>query len=185
MDRLCEWVHCHNELGPQDPFDQPRRNGLLIALSTNRWFAVVRPRGAAGSRPSGRSAPPRRHSNADVRSVVLAGPPSISARTIGCELAGADVHRAAGGSGPAAARRYTIPDRLAGASGAWRVGRPAAQSDILVCKLHLHMRIAERRNVILAGSRPICIRMPSRRTGKACCCRSRCGRSHRSSCYRR
>ena len=53
MDRLCDWVHRYNELGLQDPFDRSRRNGPVIALSTE---PVVCPssaarRGMAGSRP--------------------------------------------------------------------------------------------------------------------------------------
>jgi hypothetical protein len=54
MDRLCDWVHRYNKLGLQDPFDRFRRNGPVIALSTEpvvcRSSAVRR--GMAGSRPS-------------------------------------------------------------------------------------------------------------------------------------
>ena len=53
MDRLCDWVHRYNKLGLQDPFDRSRRNGPVIALSTEpvvcRSSAVRR--GMAGSRP--------------------------------------------------------------------------------------------------------------------------------------
>ena len=76
MDRLCEWVHCHNELGPQDPFDQPRRNGLLIALSTKSVVC----RSSAARR--GRIAPKRSFRPASPslecgRSLSCAGGPTV------------------------------------------------------------------------------------------------------------
>ena len=46
MDRLCDWVHRYNELGLQDPFDRPRRNGPVIALPT-KSMVCVRPSVAA------------------------------------------------------------------------------------------------------------------------------------------
>ena len=53
MDRLCDWVHRYNELGLQDPFDRSRRNGPVIALSTE---PVVRPESGREAR-NGRIAP--------------------------------------------------------------------------------------------------------------------------------
>ena len=53
MDRLCDWVHRYNELGLQDPFDRSRRNGPVIALSTEPVVcrSSAARRGMAGSRP--------------------------------------------------------------------------------------------------------------------------------------
>jgi hypothetical protein len=54
MDRLCDWVHRYNELGLQNPFDRSRRNGPVIALSTEPVVcrSSAARRGMAGSRPS-------------------------------------------------------------------------------------------------------------------------------------
>ena len=52
-DRLCDWVHRYNELGLQNPFDRPRRNGPVIALSSESVVcrSSAARRGTAGSRP--------------------------------------------------------------------------------------------------------------------------------------